>query len=724
MTNTRNAPINAAAAARQLLTVRVCGKHGCLCAAAADKGHGVTHCPTHADEQPSLSVGVKSDKVLVHCQAACAQDDVVAWCKEHRCWPADTRPNERMQRRIVAAYDYRDAHGTLRYQVVRYAPKSFHQRRPDGAGGWHYNLQGVCRVLYRLPELLAAAAGVTVYVVEGEQDADRLAQLGLVTTCNSGGAGKWRDDYNEPLRGRRITILPDNDAPGRAHAAGVKASLVGVAADLRVVVLPDLPDGGDVSDWLDAGGTTAALADFPDCGDVSGWLAAGGAASGSARATAADQGDAAAAHTGEYRRKRNDDDGAQAITVVRTRDGRTVELILDGEQGQPELLVHGGGRVIEYVQRFTCPAGHVYTPRSDRRIADETVPMPGRPQDHGDAAQLAVAIEDYARQQIDVDEESMKMLVTWVMLTWVYEAFPNVPYVHLLGPAGSGKSRTLQVVGLLGYHPFLAGGNVTAAALLRIPEIYGGTLLIDESGAISGEEQDALTSILNSGYQRGANVVRARREGDQHGLIDYPVYGPKMMAGRRRFEDPGLERRFLVVHTRTTARRDIPLQLPETRHAAARTLRAQLLDYRVRNLDRITCPPNIEGSTWEPAIEQIILPLWTLAPTDAHREAIRAVADHLQSDVLAQRTESLEATVVRVLVQLFRENRAILAGEVTDRVNALRGDKEAPARKRPEEIGRLMRSELGMRSRHTKHGTVYDLTPAQLQALEERYLGA
>lgn len=159
---------------------------------------------------------------------------------------------------IVTTYDYRDASGSLVYQVVRLVPKTFRQRKPDGKGGWSWSIKGVAPVPYRLPELLAAP-DAPVYIVEGEKDADRLASLGVVATCNSGGAGKWLAAHAKHLHGRRVVVLPDNDEAGADHARQVARTLEGIAADVRIVALPNLPTKGDVSDWLDAGGTVAEL---------------------------------------------------------------------------------------------------------------------------------------------------------------------------------------------------------------------------------------------------------------------------------------------------------------------------------------------------------------------------------------------------------------------------------------------------------------------------------
>ena len=159
--------------------------------------------------------------------------------------------------KIENTYDYLDENGELLMQVVRIEPKTFRQRRPEGTG-WSWSVKDVRVVPYRLPELLAAPDAV-VYLVEGEKDADRLTSLGLVATCNAGGAGKWRAEHSEFLRGRHVVILPDNDDAGRKHANKAVKELRGIAADVRVIALPDLPEKGDVSDWLDAGGGITAL---------------------------------------------------------------------------------------------------------------------------------------------------------------------------------------------------------------------------------------------------------------------------------------------------------------------------------------------------------------------------------------------------------------------------------------------------------------------------------
>jgi len=160
--------------------------------------------------------------------------------------PCDLFTNAPSSDRIVATYPYVDETSEMIFEVVRYEPKSFRQRRPDGRGGWVWNLDGVRRVLYRLPELIAAKR---VFIAEGEKDVETLRALGLVATTNSGGARKWRAEVAQYFKGKDVVILPDNDEPGRKHAEQVAANLFSVARSLKLILLPGLEDHGDVSDW-------------------------------------------------------------------------------------------------------------------------------------------------------------------------------------------------------------------------------------------------------------------------------------------------------------------------------------------------------------------------------------------------------------------------------------------------------------------------------------------
>jgi hypothetical protein len=205
-------------------------------------------CPAHPDKNPSLSVRQADGKVLIHCHAGCSTEAILTVLRIE----ARDLFEEGPEWRIVAEYDYRDEKGNLLFQVVRFDPKDFRQRRPDGNGGWTWNLNGVRRVLYRLPEVLAVKS---VLICEGEKDCETARAMGLVaTTC--GAVGKWRLEYSECLRGKRVAIIADADEPGRKHAQQVAESLTGKADSIKVL---ELPGAKDLSEWAAMGGAREAL---------------------------------------------------------------------------------------------------------------------------------------------------------------------------------------------------------------------------------------------------------------------------------------------------------------------------------------------------------------------------------------------------------------------------------------------------------------------------------
>jgi putative DNA primase/helicase len=241
-------------------------------------------CPFHGDNTPSLSVSLSAENGF-NCKACGEKGSIIDLYgaltgipkgafknallalgeyvgveqpkKKRKASPSAARG------KIIASYDYRDASGALVFQALRLEPKGFRQRRPDGDGGWIWSVKGIKPIPYRLPEILAATKPVEdevgiitppVIVVEGEKDADRLWSLDIPATCNAAGAEKWTRGHSEAIAGKPVVIIPDNDAPGRKHAEKVaKHCKAAGCPSIRVLELPELPEKGDASDWLDAG---------------------------------------------------------------------------------------------------------------------------------------------------------------------------------------------------------------------------------------------------------------------------------------------------------------------------------------------------------------------------------------------------------------------------------------------------------------------------------------
>ena len=271
-------------------------------------------CPAHDDTNPSLTLSTgNKGMALWKCHSRkCSQEEVQDALFDLGAWPypsGGTRPlarpattqvptseasmaPRRIRREHVDSYIYTDEAGVPISSVRRgldhfedgTTRKTFAQWRyakgvPDPSplptgyrrdGDWVTGpgvLNDRRRVLFNLPEIVANPSR-TVFIVEGEKDVQTLARLGLLATTKAEGviksvAGKdaeqWLPVFADTLRGRQVVILPDNDEPGHRHAEIVASWLHGVCPNLRIVILPGLLPGGDVTDWVMAGGTLEEL---------------------------------------------------------------------------------------------------------------------------------------------------------------------------------------------------------------------------------------------------------------------------------------------------------------------------------------------------------------------------------------------------------------------------------------------------------------------------------
>lgn len=234
----------------------------------------VALCPLHKEKTPSFYVSPDKNQGVFYCQGCNQGGDVITFVAkmdgidvgaamkkltpERHQSQTKAAPAAKVRREsevqataalrdgeIVATYNYTDETGKLLYQAIRYNPKTFKQRQPDGNGGWKWTMEGAVRVLYKLPKVLK---NQFVWIVEGEKDADNINNLGMCATCNVGGAGKWMEPYTDSLKGKDIIICGDNDEPGQKHVQLVLQSLAGKVATVRVVKVP--APHKDVSDYL------------------------------------------------------------------------------------------------------------------------------------------------------------------------------------------------------------------------------------------------------------------------------------------------------------------------------------------------------------------------------------------------------------------------------------------------------------------------------------------
>lgn len=217
------------------------------------QGSGYTsQCPGHDDKENSLSVTEGTDeRILLYCHAGCPTDRIL---DSMGLKLADLYPSKDQDRKQVAEYLYKDTLGNVVHKTIRYEPKGFTQCRPDGKGGWIYNLKDIQPIIYNLQRVTEAISkGETVYIVEGEKDVDNLGKIGLSATTSPMGAGKWQSYYSDYLINAITVIIPDNDTIGKSHSEQIAKSLNRKAKSIKVIDLTkgaELPPKGDITNFF------------------------------------------------------------------------------------------------------------------------------------------------------------------------------------------------------------------------------------------------------------------------------------------------------------------------------------------------------------------------------------------------------------------------------------------------------------------------------------------
>lgn len=227
----------------------------------------ITHSPTREDKNPSLSISVSDDgRILIHDHGGATAEEVLhkVGLKMRDLYPEDMQCpaasySRGDKRRSAAIYQYLDKNGNLVAEKVRYEPKAFGWRVPMAGSGYDYHKPKNVPP-YNLPVL---AKSLFVFLVEGEKDVDTLTKIDVPATTLPDGAtnGRWQSQYTDYFVGKAVIIIPDNDKVGQDYAESAQKALSKVALKCATIDLkkwwPEIPEKGDVSDYIAAKGEEA-----------------------------------------------------------------------------------------------------------------------------------------------------------------------------------------------------------------------------------------------------------------------------------------------------------------------------------------------------------------------------------------------------------------------------------------------------------------------------------
>jgi len=413
-----------------------------------------------------------------------------------------------------------------------------------------------------------------------------------------------------------------------------------------------------------------------------------------------------------------------ASAVLQT--GEMVEMVYDAE-AQKTQFVCGTGDAWGYEESVAVSPSERLVPYSatNNLVKHRVVLFPSEPKEYGDVSALVSRIREFVRKYVDVSEDFELIATYYVLFSWVYDAFHEVPYVRVRGGYGSGKTRFLLTVGSLCRLPIFASAASTVSPIFRLLDAFRGTLIMDEGDFRYSDEKSEIVKILNNGNARGFPVLRTevspKKEFDPRA---YHVFGPKIVATRGFFQDRALESRCVTEDMRGGAlRSEIPLNLDDRFHEEARGIRNQLLLYRLRHFKDARTETTTGASGLEPRLQQIFGPLVSVIRDTSARERVITVIGKYNQDLVEERSEAAEAQVLAVIRDLVAKGpESRLAIQDITREFLARYGAEYERRVTPRWIGSLVRRRLGLKaSRSTGIFTLGPEEVARLASLYARY---
>ncbi len=631
-----------------------------------------------------------------------------------------------------------------------------------------------------------APSAERVVVVEGQADAISLAQFGIAAIALAGVRGGGAE-FTQRLLGHGVTFVGlDVDEAGRKGAR----TLAGELGPLTRMV--EWPEGGDCNGWLQSG------ADGEECEALllhcETWVEMLAREAGETDGIDREErlrccfDQVARLDAFELAMRREGLAKGMGLglrpfnAMVKAARGEADDDEEDGEGGQLEITIPGGWKgehLLEmlvrppregegghsangsagdaWVTRFAVryPDGRIgeaagvdvgpvrYVPLSpmNRLLQERVVQFPTEVGEELPLRELVKRVRFVIHKYMDVDRFYEMLSTYYVLFTWLYDAFATLPYLRLLGDAGTGKSRFLQTVGPLCYRPIIATGAATTSPIFRILDKFRGTLVLDEADFGRSDESAEIVKILNTGYQRWQGIVL--RSGDKMLGFEtevYITYAPKLVATRKRFEDWALESRCLTYETGgPTTRSDIPIDLPRSFWTVeAPGIRNLLLRYRLTHWK-----PEIELDydkaeidSVEPRLRQVTVALLTLIDDPELKEDLRSFIREYNRQLIVERGMTLTSKVLDALVglqelsvgltqdlPLMRVARAAnVLIDVENRGQADEVEDEGADRKRltPRKIGSIVRKQLHLQTERSGEGRTFVVRWDELRVLALR----
>jgi len=592
-------------------------------------------CPFHPDKnRPNLYIDEEKEKY--HC-FACNR-------KGFLYNPKYRKLRYSYHRNIAATYNYKDEKGNVLYQVVRYHPKGFSQRRPDGNDDWIWNMKGVNPVPYHLPEIIQSIE--PVMIVEGEKDVESLRRMGFIATTSPMGAGKWRESYNKYLKGKEVILIPDHDQAGYQHCRNIGQSLCGIAKKIKWLELPGLEEKEDISDWIEKGNTKDKLLQLikaaPDFIPE------------------------------KYDERKRTGKSAHSILKDRTKSIVPDLIHLVGEDGRTKYLFCKKGQWL--IEEYFIKDGKRYSPKQnlpikilDANIINRSLKI--------DITRLATEINAFIKSYLEMPLDSDYLILTmWVFHTYIIEKFNTTPILYFYGVKETGKSRAGEVLSELAFRAQRLT-SLTEATLFRSVELFKPALIIDEIKLLGKGGNQGLADLIKTTYKRGLKVSRINLNKYGEDQIEYyDTFTPLVLCTTESIPDI-IESRCILFIMQKNSNPQIERKIDMK---WANDLRERLTVFRANYINREL--PEAQHIA-RGRLNEIMFPLYrTLLICEPERKSeFINIVKQTQRHKDNEEGMGLEAEIVKAIDDECQESkcRQFLTQAISKRLNEFRSENEA-----------------------------------------------
>jgi hypothetical protein len=391
-------------------------------------------------------------------------------------------------------------------------------------------------------------------------------------------------------------------------------------------------------------------------------------------------------------------------------DGRIVEMVYDEESSTSQFVVLDGDE-IKTLPSFTLDPrepDYIPYPASHSMIKNKVILFPSEATEYGNEKALILEISSFIHKYLDVSKFFEDVASYYVLFSWVYDNFNELPYLRAIGDYGSGKTRLLQTIGSICYKPTFAGGATSVSPIFRLCDEFRGTLIMDEADFSQSDTYAEIIKILNSGHGKGIPVIRSESNSrNQFDARAFSVFCPKILATRNYFKDKALESRFIVEEMgQLKLRNDIPINLPDEFWAEALEIRNKLLMFRLKNYGKRKINIDLLDRSLEPRLNQIIMPLMSVIDDVSLQQELRASVKDYSLQMSADRGMEFDGQILDAIFKLTSGgNPEPTVGQIKDQMEQDWED-ETGKNLTARGIGSRLRQSFKLKTRKTRSGFV------------------